>query len=99
MMNLQNQTRQTATVLGSDYVDHTSSQFGRLPIYLLGLLLVLVAIAFMPHTAQAAEPDAATSGNGERSIQIVGGQPADPGEWSWQVYVRSGPYMCGGTLI
>ncbi|MBX3014964.1 MAG: serine protease [Caldilineaceae bacterium] len=34
-----------------------------------------------------------------RNLTIVGGQPASPGEWPWQAFIRSGPYMCGGSLI
>ncbi|MEZ4831027.1 MAG: trypsin-like serine protease [Caldilineaceae bacterium] len=35
----------------------------------------------------------------ERDITIVGGQPADPGEWPWQALVLPGGYLCGGSLI
>jgi secreted trypsin-like serine protease len=34
-----------------------------------------------------------------RDLAIVGGQPAEPGEWPWQVMVRPGDYLCGGSLI
>jgi len=30
---------------------------------------------------------------------IVGGQPADAGEWPWQAKIIAGPYFCGGVLI
>lgn len=30
---------------------------------------------------------------------IVGGEPAEPGEWGWQVMVTAGPKFCGGSLI
>jgi secreted trypsin-like serine protease len=32
-------------------------------------------------------------------IDIVGGEQALPGEWPWQVLVRPGNYLCGGSLI
>ncbi len=31
--------------------------------------------------------------------RIVGGEEATPGEWPWQVYVRPGNFLCGGSLI
>ena len=34
-----------------------------------------------------------------REAEIVGGQPADPGEWPWQAAVSAGPYRCGGALL
>lgn len=30
---------------------------------------------------------------------IVGGQPADPGEWPWQAHVAAGGNSCGGVLV
>ena len=37
--------------------------------------------------------------NTPRQATIVGGQPADPGEWPWQAMVLPGPYLCGGSLV
>ncbi|MBX3000825.1 MAG: trypsin-like serine protease [Caldilineaceae bacterium] len=31
--------------------------------------------------------------------EIVGGQEATPGAWPWQVLVRPGNFLCGGSLI
>ena len=31
--------------------------------------------------------------------QIVDGEAADVGEWPWQVYIKAGPFQCGGSLI
>jgi uncharacterized protein YkwD len=30
---------------------------------------------------------------------IVGGQPADAGEWPWQAHVAAGGHSCGGVLV
>lgn len=35
----------------------------------------------------------------QAQLRIVGGSPAQEGDWPWQAYVRLGPYACGGTLI
>lgn len=35
----------------------------------------------------------------QRETEIVGGQPATVGAWPWQAMVRSGPYLCGGSLV
>lgn len=50
-----------------------------------------------PTTAEPTTTSAITAE--PRDITIVGGQPAEPGEWPWQVMVRPGGYLCGGTLI
>lgn len=34
-----------------------------------------------------------------QTTNIVGGQPAEQGEWGWQVLVRPGAYLCGGSLV
>ncbi|MEZ4679163.1 MAG: serine protease [Caldilineaceae bacterium] len=34
-----------------------------------------------------------------RDLHIVGGNQANPGEWPWQVMVRPGNYLCGGSLV
>ena len=51
-------------------------------------LLGLFGLTVLPTLAQ--EPDTA---------EIVGGQPADPGEYPWQVMVLPGGFICGGSLI
>lgn len=61
---------------------------------MLGLVLALVAALRPVSPLQAQDlpvfPDA---GN------IVGGQPATPGEYPWQVLLLTNGYVCGGVLI
>lgn len=67
---------------------------------LIVLLLALLGSLRMGGAVQSADPLPLTPmPDGARTVTIVGGQPADPGEWPWQAFVRSGPYMCGGSLI
>ncbi len=49
--------------------------------------------------AQEEFPTPALSTLGDREEEIVGGKPADPGEWPWQALLQFGPYLCSGTLI
>lgn len=60
-------------------------------------LLVVIALVLLSATAYAQEPVAPASPD------IVGGQPADPGEWPWQALLRvesiEGTFICGGSLI
>ncbi len=35
----------------------------------------------------------------DRAVEVVGGQPAEQGEWGWQVMINAGGYICGGSLI
>ena len=69
--------------------------------YLIVVAVVLLGLMGVVKGVQAADepvtptPAAALA----RSTTIVGGQLATPGEWSWQVFVHAGPYMCGGILI
>ena len=59
------------------------------------LQLILVCLIFpQPLFAQAITPTPT-----QRETEIVGGQPATVGAWPWQAMVRSGPYLCGGSLI
>ncbi len=37
--------------------------------------------------------------DGPVTPEIVGGQPADPGEYPWQALVLPGGFLCGGSLI
>ncbi len=48
---------------------------------------------------EAPAPTPRPSDLSNREDDIVGGQPADPGEWPWQALIRFGPYICSGTLI
>ncbi len=64
-------------------------------VFTLFLLLYLTFYLF-PKQAQA---QASTPTPTQRNIEIVGGQPAAVGAWPWQAMVRSGPYLCGGSLI
>ncbi len=86
----------------SSLAQHKNYRLVGLLSYLALLAIVFMGIAMITRTAQAADATTAPTlplGNEGRAIQIVGGQQAEPGEWPWQAYVRSGPYMCGGTLI
>lgn len=49
--------------------------------------------------APAASAQEVTPTPTRRAIEIVGGQPAAVGAWPWQAMVRSGPYLCGGSLV
>jgi len=78
--------------------NHTSARFSKiisLIVFVAFVLSMLGAPAASPVVAQEPTP----TDDGDVSGQIVGGAPADPGEWPWQVAVFSGPYFCGGTLI
>jgi len=68
--------------------------------YILIFVLVLLGVTGWQRTVQSAEDVLPTPTPVlDREVEIVGGQPAEPGEWPWQVFVRLGPYMCGGTLL
>lgn len=65
--------------------------------FALTVLLQLILCFWLfpqPLFAQAGTPTPT-----QRHTEIVGGQPAAVGAWPWQAMVRSGPYMCGGSLI
>jgi hypothetical protein len=69
-------------------------------LFLIAFLGALLGIMSRQNAVQGADPVPFTSRPDlSRTIDIVGGQPADPGEWPWQAFVRAGPYMCGGSLI
>ena len=82
---------------------HTTKLQTRLAggLWLLVALLLAVSPALAPQIAQAQGEPPAQPAQGE-SPDIVGGQAADPGEYPWQVWLRSdyynGPY-CGGSLV
>jgi secreted trypsin-like serine protease len=67
------------------------------------ILFVALAIVLLarPSTAaaQVEQPADAVQAAAVQSPTIVGGQPAEQGEWGWQVLVRPGAYLCGGSLI
>ena len=46
-----------------------------------------------------ATPTPEIAGSAIRQPLIVGGTPADPGEYPWQALVEPGPYTCGGSVI
>lgn len=69
-------------------------------VFLIALLGALLGIISKQNAVQGANPIPFTPiPDLSRTIDIVGGQTADPGEWPWQAFVRAGPYMCGGSLI
>jgi hypothetical protein len=87
--------------------NHPSIHFGKI----IGLI-VFVAVAFSmlgaPATSPVVAQEPTPTADGDVSGQIVGGGPADPGEWPWQVALIDGSYggtdywpsqFCGGSLI
>lgn len=72
-------------------------QLGQYSIIFIIVLLGISSVQRAVHSEDDVTPTPPTLF--ERASKIVGGQPADPGEWPWQALVRSGPYMCGGSLI
>jgi secreted trypsin-like serine protease len=67
------------------------------------IMIIALIIGFVsspsPVAAQAEQPSDTVQAAGVQSTNIVGGQPAEQGEWGWQVLVRPGNYLCGGSLI
>ncbi|XP_015277050.1 PREDICTED: serine protease 27-like [Gekko japonicus] len=62
------------------------------PFLAMGLLLLAVL-----QGAARSETDCGQKGY---STRIVGGQPANDGEWPWQVSIlQGGKHICGGSLI
>lgn len=57
-------------------------------------MIILLGLIASPLYAQSSTPTPA-----ERDMDIVGGQPAEPGEWPWQASIQAGPYLCGGALL
>lgn len=66
---------------------------------LLGTIALLFLLPIKPISAQDDGRTPPTATLAPRDITIVGGQPADPGEWPWQVMVLPRGYLCGGSLI
>lgn len=67
-----------------------------LSLFLIFVLVVSLNISSQVATAQITPPLQKPL---RVQAQIIDGQPADVGEWPWQVYVLAGPFQCGGTLI
>lgn len=70
--------------------------------YAVIVIILWTGVTAVPRIAQSAgepTPTPTPTVMIDREGEIVGGQPAEPGEWPWQVFVRPGPYMCGGTLL
>jgi secreted trypsin-like serine protease len=67
--------------------------------YALSFVIVMWAAISVQNSVQSADDGTPTPTTFARESAIVGGQPADPGEWPWQVFIHAGPYMCGGSLI
>ena len=64
--------------------------------FLLAQLIVMIAwLLWSTPSAVYAQAELPAA----RNTQIVGGQPADIGEWPWQAMVRAGGYLCGGSLV
>ena len=63
----------------------------------LVLLVVLVLLVLYPFYLHAQSPDGAMLV--PQDTDIVGGGPASPGEWPWQVRLQIGAALCGGSLI
>jgi secreted trypsin-like serine protease len=87
--------------------NHPSARFSKILS-----LIVFVAFAFSMLGAPAASPviaqEPTPTDDGGVTGQIVGGAPADPGEWPWQVALIGGSYVgtnyriahfCGGSLV
>ena len=69
-------------------------------LFFLSIALVVGAVYFnLAGHALAQEPTG--DADKERSLDIVGGKAADPGEYPWQVMLldSSGRFFCGGSLI
>ncbi|MCB0123935.1 MAG: serine protease, partial [Caldilineaceae bacterium] len=73
--------------------------FGYLIQLFVAVPLFLLLLPTTPLAAQDQPPTTLTPTLDPREIDIVGGQPASPGEWPWQAMVRPGGYLCGGTLV
>ncbi len=67
------------------------------------IIIIALIIGFVsapsPVAAQTEQPGDTVQAAGVQSTNIVGGQPAEQGKWGWQVLVRPGNYLCGGSLI
>ncbi|WP_109507459.1 S1 family peptidase [Nocardioides speluncae] len=57
----------------------------------VALIASAVTVSLAAPTAQASRPD----GNGDPHVNVIGGTPADKGEYPWAVWLDG----CGGSLI
>lgn len=64
----------------------------------LTILLLLTTPLLSPAAVAYGEARAVTAPVSS-SPTIIGGQPAEVGEWPWQAVVMAGANFCGGTLI
>ncbi len=85
---------------------HTQMRFllVKRTITLLGTSMVFVLLMSFSTNTLYAQDESPTSPPwpsdlSNRVDDIVGGEPAEPGEWPWQALIRFGPYICSGTLI
>jgi len=62
------------------------------------IFVAIIIILFSYPTSVAAQADEVQAA-GVDVANIVGGEEAEEGEWGWQVLVRPGSYLCGGSLI
>jgi len=67
-------------------------------IIIIALIVFFISVP-SPVAAQGDESAESVQAAAQQSANIVGGQPAEQGEWAWQVLVRPGAYLCGGSLI
>lgn len=81
-------------------------QKSKLPVFIFAIILLIsIAMMLASSPTQTAQAQDIATPTPEVQIQIVGGQPADPGEWPWQVaLITRGETVyygqfCGGTLI
>ncbi len=61
--------------------------------------MILLAVTPSSAAAETDGPADATVAAGIQSVDVVGGQPAEQGEWGWQVMINAGGFLCGGSLI
>lgn len=68
--------------------------------FLVSSLLALASL-YAPalSEAHAGERSRETAKAGEASTRIVNGEVAPEGSWQSMALIRTGPYLCGGTLI
>ncbi len=65
----------------------------------VSFLIMLALLVSAAATRVFASPDQPAVPNAPRHGEIVGGQPADPHEYPWQVWMLTSSSWCGGSLI
>ena len=69
-------------------------------LYITLLATMVFSLFGMPNLPSTGAQEAWTpTPTDDVSDQIVGGAPASPGEWPWQVVVFPGDFQCGGSLV